>query len=57
MIKQVVSEYADGVSATRLAMRYGIGKGTLLRLIRESGLQSAAGVQLRSNKHEDHGCN
>jgi hypothetical protein len=38
MIKRVVSEYVSGVSTTRLATRYGIGKGTLLRLIRESGV-------------------
>jgi hypothetical protein len=38
LIKRVVSEYAGGTSTTRLAMRYGIGKGTLLRLIRESGV-------------------
>jgi hypothetical protein len=38
LIKQVVSEYAEGTSASRLALRYGIGKGTLLRLIREAGV-------------------
>ena len=38
LIKRVVSEYAGGISTNRLAERYGIGKGTLLRLIRESGV-------------------
>jgi hypothetical protein len=38
LIKRVVSEYASGISTTRLAMRYGLGKGTLLRLIRDRGV-------------------
>jgi hypothetical protein len=38
LISRVVSEYAGGISTTRLAKRYGIGKGTLLRLIRVSGV-------------------
>ena len=38
LIERVVSEYADGMSSTRLASRYGIGKGTVLRLIREKGI-------------------
>ena len=38
LIKRIVSEYAGGISTTRLARRYGIGKGTLLRLIRDSGV-------------------
>jgi hypothetical protein len=32
LIKRVVAEYRDGMSTARLAKRYGIGKGTLLRL-------------------------
>ena len=35
MIKRVMSEYAGGISTTRLASQYGIGKGTLLRLLHE----------------------
>jgi len=38
LIKQVVSEYASGMPTTQLAAQYGIGKGTLLRLIREGGV-------------------
>jgi hypothetical protein len=38
LIERVVSEYAGGMSTTWLATRYGIGKGTLLRLIREGGV-------------------
>ena len=38
LIRRVVSEFADGMSSTRLASRYGIGKGTVLRLIREKGI-------------------
>jgi Helix-turn-helix domain len=38
LIAQIVAEYADGTPTTLLAKRYGIGKGTVLRLIRESGV-------------------
>jgi hypothetical protein len=37
MIERIVTEYVRGVSSTRLASRYGVGKGTLLRLVREHG--------------------
>ena len=35
MIAQIVAEYVAGVPTTALALRYGIGKGRLLRLLRE----------------------
>jgi hypothetical protein len=35
MIERIVAEYEGGTSTTRLAMSYRIGKGTLLRLLRE----------------------
>jgi hypothetical protein len=38
MLERIVAEYAAGTSTTRLAKSYGVGKGTLLRLIRESGI-------------------
>jgi hypothetical protein len=37
-IERIVTEYATGTSSTRLAKSYGVGKGTLLSLIRESGV-------------------
>jgi hypothetical protein len=39
VIERIVTEYASGTSTTRLAESYGIGKGTLLRLLRESGVR------------------
>jgi hypothetical protein len=38
LIKRIVSEYAGGMSTTRLVKQYGIGKGTELRLLREHGV-------------------
>jgi hypothetical protein len=38
LIGRIVGEYAAGASTTALARRYGFGKGTLLRLISESGV-------------------
>jgi hypothetical protein len=35
LINLVVTEYKTGTSPTRLAVHYGIGKGTVLRLLRE----------------------
>lgn len=37
LIERIVAEYVAGVSTTRLAKGYGIGKGTLLWLISERG--------------------
>lgn len=37
-IERIVAEYQSGTSTTRLTVRYHIGKGTLLRLIHESGV-------------------
>jgi hypothetical protein len=38
MIERIVAEYASGTSTTRLAKSYGIGKGTILRLLRENSV-------------------
>ena len=38
MIERIMTEYVRGASSTRLATRYGVGKGTLLRLLREHGV-------------------
>jgi hypothetical protein len=38
LIKRIVAEYAGGRSSTLLAKRYGIGKGTLLRLLKQNGV-------------------
>jgi hypothetical protein len=38
MIKRIINEYEQGASTPQLAERYRIGKGTLLRLLRESGV-------------------
>jgi hypothetical protein len=38
VIARIIDEYREGASTPRLAARYRIGKGTLLRLIRESGV-------------------
>jgi hypothetical protein len=38
MIERIVAEYVAGTPTTALAETYGIGKGTLLRLIREAGV-------------------
>jgi hypothetical protein len=35
LIERIVAEYASGMSTTHLARSYGIGKGTLLRLLGE----------------------
>jgi hypothetical protein len=35
--ERIVAEYTSGTSTTLLAKRYGFGKGTILRLIRDSG--------------------
>lgn len=37
-IGQIVADYASGISTTQLAKGHGIGKGTLLRLLRERGV-------------------
>jgi len=37
-IERMVAEYQSGTSTTRLTVRYHIVKGTLLRLIHESGV-------------------
>jgi hypothetical protein len=36
LIRRAVDEYESGTSSTRLAARYAVGKGTVLRLIRAS---------------------
>jgi hypothetical protein len=33
-----MAEYESGTSSNLLTLRYGIGKGTLLRLLREHGM-------------------
>jgi hypothetical protein len=38
LISQIVDEYVKGTSTVRLAARYGIGKATVLRLLREHGV-------------------
>jgi ABC-type transport system involved in cytochrome c biogenesis ATPase subunit len=38
MIERIAAEYQSGTSSVRLAGRYGIGKGTVLRLLRQNGL-------------------
>jgi hypothetical protein len=38
LISQIIGEYVSGMSSVRLAARYGIGKGTVLRLLREHGV-------------------
>src|SRR5215217_6987469 len=38
VISRVVDEYVSGTPSTRLAACYGIGKGTVLRLLRERGV-------------------
>jgi hypothetical protein len=39
VIVQIVGDYASGISTTRLAVRYRLGKGTLLRLLREHDVE------------------
>jgi hypothetical protein len=36
-LAQIAAEYQGGTSSTRLANVYGIGKGTVLRLLRRNG--------------------
>jgi hypothetical protein len=38
LIGQIMDEYATGTPTTQLALRYRIGKGTLLRLLHEHGI-------------------
>ena len=38
LIDRIVAEYQCGTSSTRLTAQYGIGKGTVLRLLRQHGL-------------------
>lgn len=38
LLGRIMSEYVTGSPTTALARRYGIGKGTLLRLLREHGV-------------------
>jgi hypothetical protein len=38
LISRIIGEYVSGTSSTRLAARYAVGKGTILRLLRESGV-------------------
>ena len=38
LITQIVTEYISGISSTTLTRRYGIGKGTVLRLVRSNGV-------------------
>jgi hypothetical protein len=38
MPERIMDEYVDGTSTTRLAACYGVGKGALLRLLRENGV-------------------
>jgi tRNA A37 N6-isopentenylltransferase MiaA len=38
LILEILAEYAGGVSTARLTTRYGIGKDTLMRLLRERGV-------------------
>jgi DNA invertase Pin-like site-specific DNA recombinase len=56
LIGQVVSDYAAGMSSTRLARQYGIGKGTVLRLIRKCGgtirRKGPAPDRIRINQHK-----
>jgi hypothetical protein len=37
MIAHILSEYQSGTPTTQLTETYGIGKGTVLRLLRERG--------------------
>jgi hypothetical protein len=38
ILDRIVAEYVAGTPTTALARTYGIGKGTLLRLIKENGV-------------------
>jgi hypothetical protein len=38
MMERIVAEYVAGTPTTALARTYGIGKGTVLRLIQERGV-------------------
>jgi hypothetical protein len=38
MIERIAAEYQSDTSSVRLTGRYGIGKGTILRLLRQNGL-------------------
>jgi hypothetical protein len=50
MIQRIVAEYQRGTSSTRLTVRYGIGKGTVLRLLRQHGVSLRhRGVPKRAN--------
>jgi hypothetical protein len=54
LIRRVVSEHAVGISTTRLTRRYGIGKGTLLRLLHEHGVtvrHQHTGARRREGPH------
>jgi hypothetical protein len=38
LIERIVAEYQSGASSVLLMARYGIGKGTVLRLLRQNGI-------------------
>jgi hypothetical protein len=38
LITQIVTEYISGISSTALTRPYGIGKGTVLRLVRSNNV-------------------
>ena len=47
IITQLVKDYKDGIPTTQLVGRYGLAKGTVLKLLREHGATA------RSNRHRD----
>lgn len=38
IILQMVKDYGDGIPTTQLTSRYGLAKGTVLKLLRERGV-------------------
>ena len=52
-IQQLVQDYRDGIPTTRLTMRYGLGKGTVLKLLRERSGDGATSPRARPVTHGD----
>ena len=49
IIAQLVAEYESGVPSTHLTMIYGLGKGSVLKLIKEAGVQTRNHGWLQEN--------